>query len=96
MLEVFCFGLIIQVQLSSVGSVCSVLLVSVLLECDGKIQVWVVDGKQFSVVLCEVQVFSCDECQVVIGQGLVDGDWVVCVGVNSFKFGQKIKFDEDV
>ncbi|MCR3868620.1 efflux transporter periplasmic adaptor subunit, partial [Pseudomonas aeruginosa] len=55
----------------------------------------VVDGKQSSVALREVQVLSRDERQVVIGQGLADGDRVVRAGVNSLKPGQKIKLDED-
>ncbi|VFT12443.1 putative RND efflux membrane fusion protein [Pseudomonas aeruginosa] len=93
--EAFRLGSTIQVQLSSAGSVRSVLPASVLLERDGKTQVWVVDGKQSSVALREVQVLSRDERQVVIGQGLADGDRVVRAGVNSLKPGQKIKLDED-
>lgn len=68
--EAFRLGSTIQVQLSSAGSMRSVLPASVLLERDGKTQVWVVDGKQSSVALREVQVLSRDERQVVIGQGL--------------------------
>ncbi|RCG93136.1 efflux transporter, RND family, MFP subunit [Pseudomonas aeruginosa] len=83
--EAFRLGSTIQVQLSSAGSVRSVLPASVLLERDGKTQVWVVDGKQSSVALREVQVLSRDERQVVIGQGLADGDRVVRAGVNSLK-----------
>ncbi|MBF3183826.1 triclosan efflux RND transporter adaptor protein TriB, partial [Pseudomonas aeruginosa] len=93
--EAFRLGSTIQVQLSSAGSMRSVLPASVLLERDGKTQVWVVDGKQSSVALREVQVLSRDERQVVIGQGLADGDRVVRAGVNSLKPGQKIKLDED-
>lgn len=93
--EAFRLGSTIQVQLSSAGSVRSVLPASVLLERDGKTQVWVIDAKQSSVALREVQVLSRDERQVVIGRGLVDGDRVVRAGVNSLEPGQKIKLDED-
>jgi RND family efflux transporter MFP subunit len=90
-------GTTINVQLSSQAPAHATLPASVLIEQGnanaGHAQVWVIEPKSLAVTQRTVQVLARNGDQVVIGDGVQDGDWVVRAGVNSLKPGQVVKLD---
>ena len=93
--EAFRLGTTIRVALSVPVARRSLLPASVLFECGGRSQVWVIDPQRLTVVSRAVQVLARDGGWVTIGDGLGPGELVVTAGVNSLVAGQAVTLDEE-
>jgi RND family efflux transporter MFP subunit len=90
-------GTTINVELSSQASAHSRLPASVLIaqtsQDDAHAKVWVIDPSSQAVSQRQVQVLERQGDQVLIGDGLKDGERVVRAGVNSLQPGQIVTLD---
>ncbi|MEK1943409.1 MAG: efflux RND transporter periplasmic adaptor subunit [Pseudomonas sp.] len=89
-------GTTINVELTSVVPAHSTLPASALIAgADGTDsgKVWVIDPNSLAVNQQSVHILERKGEQVIIGEGLRDGDWVVRAGVNSLEPGQVVKLD---
>lgn len=64
---------------------------SALTRADGQPAVWVVDPKENTVSLREIEVASFSPDQVIVGGGLRPGEIVVTAGVHALRPGQKVR-----
>ena len=68
---------------------------SALFDKAGKPAVWVYQSDTTAVALKPVKVGGYETDQVIVSEGLIEGDIVVTAGVNQLREGQKVRLVEE-
>jgi len=88
------FGMSVGGRLKGHAALAVALPLSAVFEDNGSPAVWVLDRQSSSLALRPVGIARYEGNSVVIASGLAKGDIVVTAGVNTLRFGQKVRLAE--